>query len=72
MSLQNPLKDLGVVQEVLVIGLMFVMLFSIFFVDIDFTLKIGIVILSFIIIFLSTLATQILRQAKEAKNAQNK
>ena len=65
MSLGNPLKNFGGVQEVLVLTLMFVSIFALFYVDLDVTYKIGIAVLVFSVIFLTTLATQILRQEKE-------
>ena len=65
MSLGNPLKNFGGVQEVLVLTLMLVSIFALFYVDIDVTYKIGIAVLVFSVIFLTTLATQILRQEKE-------
>jgi len=58
------------IQEVLVLALMMISVFALIYVEMDITYKIGIAILAFTIIFLATLATQILRQQKEAlKNA---
>jgi len=58
------------IQEVLVLALMMISVFALIYVEMDITYKIGIGVLAFTIIFLATLATQILRQQKEAlKNA---
>jgi len=58
------------IQEVLVLALMMISVFALIYVEMDITYKIGIAVLAFTIIFLATLATQILRQQKEAlKNA---
>ena len=54
------------IQEVLVLALMLVSVFALFYVEMDLTYKIGIGVLAFAIIFLATLATQILKQQKEA------
>jgi hypothetical protein len=55
------------IQEVLVLALMLVSVFALFYVNIDITYKVGIAVMAFAVIFLSTLATQILRQQKETK-----
>ena len=60
------LGNLGAVQEILVLALMLVSVFALFFSDIEFMYKIGIVVLSFSVIFLTTLASQLLKQ--EEKN----
>ena len=57
------------VQEVLVLALMLVSVFAIFYVDIDITYKIGMVVIVFAVIFLTTLATQMLKQQTEVKKA---
>ena len=58
------------VQEVLVLALMLVSVFAIFYVDIDITYKIGMVVIVFAVVFLTTLATQILKQQQaEVKKA---
>jgi hypothetical protein len=66
MSLRMGLGNLGAVQEILVLALMLVSVFALFFSDIEFMYKIGIVVLSFSVIFLTTLASQLLKQ--EEKN----
>ena len=67
MSLRLGLGNMSSVQEVLVLGLMIVSILALFFSDIDFTYKIGIAVLAFSIIFLTSLASQLLEQGKEKK-----
>ena len=57
------------IQEALVLALMLVSVFAIFYLDIDITYKIGMVVIVFAVIFLTTLATQMLNQQAEAKKA---
>jgi hypothetical protein len=59
------LGNLSGMQEVLVLALMLVSVFALFLSDIDFTYKIGIAALAFSVIFLTTLASQLLKQGKE-------
>ena len=54
------------IQEILVLALMMISVFALMYVEMDITYKIGIAVLAFTIIFLATLATQILRQQREA------
>ncbi len=70
MSFGNALKMFNSIQEVLVLALMMVSVFALFYFDMDITYKIGIAVLVFSVIFLFTLATQILRQQKEIKKSQ--
>jgi hypothetical protein len=65
MSLRTGLGNMSRVQEVLVLALMLLSLFALFFSDMEFTYKIGIVALSFSVIFLASLASQLLKQEKE-------
>jgi hypothetical protein len=65
MSSRLGLGNLSSVQEALVLGLMLVSVFALFFSDIDFTYKIGIVALAFSVIFLTSLASQLLKQEEE-------
>jgi len=65
MSLRTGLGNLSSVQEVLVLALMLVSVFALFFSDMDFTYKIGIAALAFSVIFLTSLASQLLKQEKE-------
>ncbi len=57
------------IQEVLVLALMLVAVFALFYVNIDLTYKVGMAIIVFAVIFLITLATQMLRVQKETKQA---
>jgi hypothetical protein len=57
------------VQEALVLALMLVTVFALFYVNMDISYKIGIGAIVFTVIFLTTLATQILRQQAEVKKA---
>jgi len=55
------------VQEVFILALMIVAVFGLFYVDMSIMYKVGIAVIVFSVIFLMTLATQILRQQKETK-----
>jgi hypothetical protein len=55
------------VQEVLVLALMLVFVFAVFYSDIELAYKIGIAVLVFSIIFLTSMAGQVLKQEKEQK-----
>ena len=57
------------VQEMLVLALMLVAVFALFYVNMDIIYKVGIAVIVFTVIFLTTLATQMLRQQKEIKQA---
>jgi len=65
MSLRLGLGNLSRVQEVLVLALMLVSVFALFFSEIELTYKIGIAALAFSVIFLTSLANQLLGQEKE-------
>jgi hypothetical protein len=69
MSSRLGLKSLSGVQEILVLALMLVSVFAIFYSDMELTYKIGIAALAFSIIFLATLASQVLQQEKENRQA---
>jgi hypothetical protein len=60
------------IEQALVLALMLVTMVTLFYVDMDFTYKIGEAALSFAVIFLATLATAILRQQKELRQQQMK
>jgi hypothetical protein len=60
------------IEQALVLALMLVTMVTLFYVDMDFTYKIGVAALSFAVIFLATLATAILRQQKELRQQQMK
>jgi hypothetical protein len=57
------------VQEALVLALMLVSVFAVFYLDIDITYKVGMIVIVFAVIFLTTLATQMLKQQSEVKKA---
>ena len=57
------------VQELLVLALMLVSVFAIFYVNMEITYKIGMIVIVFVVIFLTTLATQMLKQQTEVKKA---
>ena len=65
MSSRLGLGNLSSVQEALVLALMLVSVFALFFSNIDLTYKIGIVALAFTVIFLTSLASQLLKQEEE-------
>ncbi len=68
MSSRLGLKNLSAVQEILVLALMLVSVFVIFYSDMELTYKIGIAVLAFSVIFLTTLASQVLKQEKETRH----
>ncbi len=65
MSMRTGLGNLSGLQEVLVLALMLVSVFALFFSDMDFAYKIGIAALAFSVIFLTSLASQLLKQENE-------
>ena len=67
MSLRLGLGNMSAVQEILVLALMLVSIFALFFSDLDFTYKIGITALVFAVIFLTSLASQLLQEGNENK-----
>ncbi len=54
------------IQEVLVMGLMIVLVFALFS-NMEFTYKIGIGAIVFALILLTTMASQVLKQAEDRK-----
>ena len=54
-------------QEVLVLALMLVFVFAVFYSDIELAYKIGIAVLVFSIIFLTSVAGQVLKQEEEKR-----
>jgi len=64
MSLRLGLGNMSTAQEILVLALMLVSLLALFFSDIEFTYKIGIAALAFGLVFLTSLASQLLKQEK--------
>ncbi len=69
MSLGDIQKIFSGVQEILVLALMLVSVFALIYIDMNIVYKIGVAVIVFSIIFLTTLATQILRQQKERQQA---
>jgi hypothetical protein len=65
MSLRLGLGNMSGVQEILMLALMLVSILALFFSDLEFTYKISIAALAFSIIFLTSLASQLLNQEKE-------
>jgi hypothetical protein len=63
------IKMFSGIQEVLVLALMLVSVFALFYINISIMYKVGIAVIVFSVVFLMTLATQILRQQKESKQA---
>jgi hypothetical protein len=72
MSSRLGLGNMSSVQEALVLALMLVSVFALFFSDIELTYKIGIVALSFTVIFLTSLASQLLKQEEEQSKLRKK
>jgi hypothetical protein len=57
------------IQEALVLALMLVTMFALFYVDLAIVYKVSIAVIAFLAIFLTTIATQILRAQKESRKA---
>lgn len=68
MSSRMGLNSLSGVQEVFLVLLMLISFIAIFYSDIDTGYKIGIAALVFGIVFLASMATQILKQGIPKKN----
>jgi len=60
------LQTLSGVEQALMLVLMMIALFTLVYAPIDFIYRIGIVVFAFAVMFLATLAIQILRAQKEA------
>jgi hypothetical protein len=67
MSLRLGLGNMSAVQEVFVLALMLISIFAVFFTDLELAYKIGIATMVFSLIFLTSLATQLLKEGKENK-----
>ena len=67
MSSRIGLNSLSGFQEIFVVVLMLISFFAIFYSDIEAGYKIGIAVLAFGIIFLASIATQILKQGTPQK-----
>jgi len=68
MSSRKGLNSLSGFQEIFVVVIMLISFFAIFYSDIEAVYKIGIAVLVFGIIFLASIATQILKQDIPQKN----
>ena len=68
MSSRLGLSNLSGFQEILVVVLMMISFFAIFYSEIETGYKIGIAILVFSIIFLASMATQVIKQGMPKKN----
>lgn len=60
------MRNLSGVEQALMLVLMMIALFTLIYAPIDFIYRIGIVVFAFAVMFLATLAIQILRAQKEA------
>jgi hypothetical protein len=60
------------IQEILVLILMIVLVFALLYSPLDLTYKIGIAVLVFSVILLTTLATEALKQEKERQRIQSR
>jgi len=69
MSSRMGLNGLSGIEEIFLVLLMLLSFVAIFYSDIDSGYKIGIAALVFGIIFLASMATQILKQGMPKKNA---
>ncbi len=65
MSLRLGLGNMSIIQEIFVLALMLVSVFALFFSDLELNYKIGIAALVFSLIFLTSLAIQLLREGKK-------
>ena len=69
MSFGNT-KIFSGIQEALFLALMLVAIFTLFYINIDLMYKVGIAAIVFAVVFLMTLATQILQQQKQVRKQQ--
>ena len=60
------------VQEALILALMLVSIFAVLYVNMNILYKVGVLVIVFTIMFLMTLATQILNEQKEIREQQKK
>jgi len=65
MSLRLGLGNMSIIQEIFILALMLVSIFVLFFSDLELNYKIGIAALVFSLIFLTSLAIQLLREGKK-------
>jgi hypothetical protein len=67
MSLGNSMKNLGKIPEALTLLLMVSSIFAISYLDVSFEYKVGIMVLVFAVVILTSIATQILRVQQQIK-----
>ena len=70
LSFGNSLRGLGLVQEILVLCVMFVSIFSLFYFDFDWKVKIGIIAFTIMLLILASIASQLLSIQKEIAKTQ--
>ena len=67
MSLGNSMKNLGKIPEALTLLLMVSSIFVLFYFDVSFEYKVGIMALVFAVVILTSIGTQILRVQRQIK-----
>jgi hypothetical protein len=70
LSFGSSFKNLGTVLEIIVIGLMLIFMFDLIYFNLDFWVKLGIAALTFTLMILALIASQILTLQKEAAQQQ--
>jgi hypothetical protein len=70
LSFGSSLKNLGTVLEIIVIGLMMIFMFDLIYFNLDFWVKLGIAVLTFTLMILALVASQILALQREAAQQQ--
>ena len=67
MSMGNSMRNLGTIPEALTLLLMVSSIFVLFYFDVSFEYKVGIMVLVFAVVILTSIATQILRVQQQIK-----
>jgi hypothetical protein len=67
MSMGNSMRNLGAIPEALTLLLMVSSIFVLFYFDISFEYKVGIMALVFAVVILTSIGTQILRVQRQIK-----
>ncbi len=67
LSFGNSMKDFSAVQQVLIFALMLISALALFYFEMSIIYKIGIVVLVFSVLILTSIAVQIMRQIKESR-----
>lgn len=70
LSFGNLNKAFGTIQEALILALMVITMIALFFVDMDFSYKIGIAAVAFALFFLATIANVMMQAQKELRQKQ--